>query len=134
MSPQKVSGRSRNGPKQQPFKFTGTLSVCRKSELSPTPHLYSSLFVLFHFPKPRIDIAQVTSKLIPVRHNANCLLLFLQLVTCLEPAIREVQHGLVNTITPCPLPVCKRFALFQQVLHARLKIVHLHFCELKQTK
>ena len=93
-------------------------------------HLHGSIFFLFHLLEPCINVIQVAPELVPVWYDAYRLLLLLELVTGLQPATRQIQHGLVDMISPCPLPVSKSFAFFQQVLDARLKVVHLNFCKL----
>ena len=101
-------------------------------ESRPSPYLYRQALVLLHPLEPSIDIIHITPELIPVGHDTNSLLLLLYLVTGLQPATRQVKQRLVDMIPPCPLPVSKKFAFFQQVLHEWLEVVDLTLCNLKQ--
>lgn len=97
-----------------------------------SPYLHRQPLVLLHLLEPRINVIHVAPELIPVWHDTNSLLLFLYLVTGLQPATWQVKQRLVDMIPPCPLPVSKKFALFQQVLHAWLKVVDLTLCNLNK--
>ena len=103
-------------------------------ESRPSPYLYCHPLVLLHLLEPRIDIIHVTPELIPVGHDTNSLLLLVDLVTGLQPATRQIKQRLVDMITPCPLPVSKKFAFFQQMLHEWLEVVDLTLCNLQQIK
>lgn len=121
--------------------FLGSKAECRMQqqkepgcESRPSPYLYRQPLVLLHLLEPRINVIHVAPELIPVWHDTNSLLLFVYLVTGLQPATWQVKQRLVDMIPPCPLPVSKKFALFQQVLHAWLKVVDLTLCNLKKDR